>query len=185
VLPAKPHSRDGPKQRQRSRRTWGAAVTHELPARRDGRSVPKLGAQLRLALDAMIYEALPWDAAALKAGITVRGMRKAMRRPHVLSYLRDERQVLLAAISTATPLRLAQLRDQNCNMNAAVNAARTLEGLDADLPMRGAAASAPGFVIVLNAATAVAPGDAAIVIDAAASPPEDTLVRQIARDGIA
>jgi hypothetical protein len=144
------------------------AVTDNLPARRDGRSVPKLGAQLRLALDAMIYEALPWDQAAIKAGLQVRGMRKAMRRPHVLQYLRDERQVLLAAISTATPLRLAQLRDQDENRNAAVNACRVLENLDADMPMRGGQASAPGFVIVLNThAGALTQGDgnSAIVIE--------------------
>jgi hypothetical protein len=160
-----------------------------LPARRDGRTVPKMTAQLKAACDAMIYEALPWDHAAIRAGMTVRAMRKAMRRPHVLSYLRDERQVLLAAISTATPLRLAQLRDQSSNMNAAVNACRVLENLDADEPHRGGQATSPGFVIIFNpSAPAVTPGNAAIVIgDArrAASPlaADEDLVDQFARDG--
>jgi hypothetical protein len=158
-----------------------------LPARRDGRSIPKISQQLKAALDSMIYEALPWDAAAVKAGLKVRGMRKAMRRPHVLQYLREERLVLLAAISTATPLRLAQLRDQDDNRNAAVNAARALEGLDVDMPMRVGQASAPGFVIILNpSSAAVTPGDAAVLSEAPrAAPPaaSESLVRSIARDG--
>jgi hypothetical protein len=144
-------------------------MTNDLPARRDGRSVPKLGEQLRAACDFMIYEALPWEQAAVKAGMTVRGMRKAMRRPHVLSYLRDERQVLLAAISTATPLRLAQLRDQDDNRNAAVNACRVLENLDADEPHRGGQTSSPGFVIIFNSPAHALPagdGNSAIVVEA-------------------
>jgi hypothetical protein len=163
-------------------------MTDNLPARRDGRSVPKMTPQVRAACDLMIYEALPWEQAAVKAGVPARSMRRALHRPYVLKYLRDERQVLLAAISTATPLRLAQLRDQDENRNAAVNAARTLEGLDIDTPHRGGQASAPGFVIVLNpSAPAVTPGDAAIVIDAArreASPlaADEVLVDQFSRD---
>jgi hypothetical protein len=145
-------------------------MTNDLPARRDGRSVPRMTPQVRAACDLMIYEALPWEQAAVKAGVPARSMRRALHRPYVLKYLRDERQVLLAAISTATPMRLAQLRDQDENRNAAVNAARTLEGLDADMPMRAGQASAPGFVIVLNAPAHALPagdGTSAIVIDGA------------------
>jgi hypothetical protein len=144
-------------------------MADNLPVRRDGRTVPRMTAQVKAACDLMIYEAMSWDAAAVKAGLKVQGMRRALRRPQVLKYLRDERQILLAAIATATPLRLAQLRDQDDNRNAAVNAARTLEGLDADMPMRGGQASAPGFVIVLNThAGALTQGDgnSAIVIEA-------------------
>jgi len=166
-------------------------MTNDLPARRDGRSIPKLGAQLRAACDLMIYKAMSWDAAAVKAGMKVRGMRKAMRRPHVIKYLRDERQVLLAAISTATTLRLAQLRDQDDNRNAAVNAARALEGLDTDTPHRGGGqATSPGFVIIFNSpAHALPAGDngSALVIEAPrreAAPPSaaDDLVHPIAHD---
>jgi hypothetical protein len=156
----------------------------DLPARRDGRSIPKLGMQLRAACDLMIYEAMSWDAAALKAGLKVRGMRKALRRPHVLKYLRDERQVLLAAISTATPLRLAQLRDQSTNMNAAVNACRVLENLDADEPHRGGQATSPGFVLIFREGD---PAPTPVIIEGSRADDapllaSESLVRKIARD---
>jgi hypothetical protein len=147
------------------------------PARPDGRSVPKMTPQVRAACDFMIFEAMSWDAAAVKAGVPARSMRRALHRPYVLKYLRDERQVLLAAISTATPLRLAQLRDQDENRNAAVNAARTLEGLDTDTPHRGGHASAPGFVIVFNSPLSALPaGEPVIAIEA--SPVEDSPLGQ-------
>jgi hypothetical protein len=159
-------------------------VTNDLPVRADGRRIPKIGAQLRAACDFMVYAAMSWDAAAVKAGLKVRGMRKALRRPHVLKYLRDERQVLLAAISTATPLRLAQLRDQDENRNAAVNAARTLEGLDADMPMRGGQATAPGFVLIFCEG---GPAPTPVTIDGSRADDaplsaSESLVSQIARD---
>jgi hypothetical protein len=111
----------------------------------------------------MIFEALNWEQAAAKAGVPARSMRRALHRPYVLKYLREERQVLLAAISTATPLRLAQLRDQSSNMNAAVAAARALEGMpDANGPGPGRP-TAPGFVLIFHEG---GPVSAPVTIDA-------------------
>jgi hypothetical protein len=66
---------------------------------------------------------------ARKANLTVRAMRLALKRPHVLKYLRAERGVLLASASGQNLKALATLRDQTENRAAAVQAARTLEGL--------------------------------------------------------
>jgi hypothetical protein len=101
----------------------------------------------------MVWNATPWEEAALKANLTVRSMRLAMKRPHVLSYLRDERRVLLATASPKNLKRLGELRDQDSNMAAAVTAAKTLEALaDDSLPpgvIVGGGARA-GYVIDLT-----------------------------------
>lgn len=85
--------------------------------------------RLKAALDDMTWNGTPWDEAARKANLTVRAMRLALQRPHVLKYLRAQRGVLLAQASAQNFHRLEALRDQDENKNAAVAAARTLEGL--------------------------------------------------------
>jgi hypothetical protein len=85
--------------------------------------------RLKAALDDMTWNGTPWDEAARKANLTVRAMRLALKRPQVLKYLRTERGVLLAQASAKNFHRLAAIRDQDANRNAAVAAVRTLEGM--------------------------------------------------------
>src|SRR5260370_2351705 len=85
--------------------------------------------RLKTALDDMTWNGTAWEDAARKANLTVRAMRLALKRPHVLKYLRAERGVLLATASGQNLKALATLRDQTENRAAAVQAARTLEGL--------------------------------------------------------
>jgi hypothetical protein len=89
--------------------------------------------RLKSALDDMIENGTPWDHAAPKANLTVRAMRLALKRPVVLKYLRQERHVLLARMSPQNLHALAKLRDQDENKAAAVQAARTLEGLASEV----------------------------------------------------
>jgi len=88
-----------------------------------------LSNQLKAALDSMVEEGLMWDQAAVKAGMHVRSMRLALKRPHVIAYLKQARQVFLASVGAGNIRRLAELRNQDENRNAAVAAARTIEGL--------------------------------------------------------
>jgi hypothetical protein len=98
-----------------------------------GKTVAKgVSGRLKAALDLMTWEGLAWDEAALKANLTVRAMRLALKRPQVLKYLRAERGVLLASASGQNLHALAKLRDQDENRAAAVQAARTLEGFAID-----------------------------------------------------
>ena len=95
-----------------------------------GKSKPNgVSGRLKLALDDMTWNGTAWEEAARKANLTVRAMRLALKRPHVLKYLRAERGVLLATASGQNLKALATLRDQTENRAAAVQAARTLEGL--------------------------------------------------------
>jgi hypothetical protein len=144
-----------------------------------GKTTPNgVSGRLKHALDLMTWQGLAWDEAALKANLTVRAMRLALKRPHVLKYLRVERGVLLASASGQNLHALARLRDQDENRAAAVQAARTLEGLateefGAAAPglRRGARSGyvidlsddqSPGVVIHIVAPAPRVPGDDAI-----------------------
>jgi hypothetical protein len=95
--------------------------------------------RLKAALDDMIENGTPWDEAALKADLTVRAMRLALKRPPVLKYLRVERHVLLARMSPQNLHALAKLRDQEENKAAAVTAARSLEAMASEVYGEGGA----------------------------------------------
>lgn len=83
--------------------------------------------RLKAALDDMTWNGTPWEEAARKANLTARSMRLALKRPHVLKYLRAERGVMMAQASSATFHRLDTLMRQDENRGAAVAAARTIE----------------------------------------------------------
>src|SRR5262249_50238722 len=125
------------------------------PKQRDRRR--DIRGKLKTALDLMIWgdedrKALPWNEAARTANFNVRAMRKALERPHVREYLRQARRCFMDTLSAQTPARLAALRDQDDNRNAAVAAARTLEEIGAaeDTLSRGVQQT-PGFSIVIVA----------------------------------
>src|SRR5262245_5022945 len=91
--------------------------------------------KLRAALDAMVWGTethgpMTYDVAAQYVKLTASAMRKALSKAHVQQYLRQERQVLRGCLNAKTLSRLAELRDQNTNMNAAVAAAKALEQID-------------------------------------------------------
>lgn len=121
----------------------------------------RITGKLKTALDLMIWgdkdsTAYTWDDAAVKANFTTRAMRLALERPHVRAYLNAQRQVFREAVGARTISRLAELRDQDDNRNAAVSAARVLEQMGEEAAGGGSPGQrvqAPGFVImVVNAA---------------------------------
>lgn len=118
-----------------------------LPSQRTPKRVDIRG-KLRASLEAMVWEGLAYDAAARKAGLTVRAMRMALERPHVLAWLRAERVVLRASLASNNVHRLAEIRDAANNMPA-VQAIRALEGMDEaeQTTSRSLVNTAPGVVI--------------------------------------
>jgi hypothetical protein len=110
----------------------------------------KVTGALKTALDLIIHEGLDWEDAATQAKLQVRTMRLAMKRPHVLQYLKAERHVLLASVVAQNPRRLQQLRDQNDNRGAAVRAACTLEAMhDSPTARSDGAPTTPGLTIMI------------------------------------
>jgi len=87
-------------------------------------------------------EVLDHMEAARRVGMTPQGMRKALARPEVRRLLTEEKQAVRLALTAKTPSRLAYLRDQNKNMNAAVAAARALDQIGETDEARAAGANA-------------------------------------------
>jgi len=85
--------------------------------------------RLKTALDDMIENGTPWELAGPKADLTVRAMRLALARPPVIRYLREKRGVWLSSATGQNLHAMARVRDQDSNMAAAVQAARSLESL--------------------------------------------------------
>ena len=150
-------------------------MTNELtPQQRAARDrTPKggVGGRLKAALDDMIWHGTDWDAAAVKANLTVRAMRLALKRPQVLAYVRRERGVLLASMSPKNLQRLGALRDQDDNKAAAVQAARVLENLNSEqMPGGSLARNHAGYVIDLS--DPPAPGVVIHILPPPTKPPE-------------
>lgn len=110
------------------------------------------------AIRLMIEEGLTYQQAAEAVGMHVRPMRTALEKPHVLAYMRQQRQVFRASINASNDLRLAKVRDNSGNALAIVQAVRTLEGMDTDAQQSVAGrAQVAGFVIVLREGQAPQP----------------------------
>ncbi len=135
-------------------RTEPAIPSRQAVQARTASKPGKVTGKLKAACDAIVHEAKPWNEAAVQAGLTVRSMRLALERPHVLAYLRTAKEVLRQSLCAANPRRLAELRDQSANPAAAVRAAVALEQLVGGVAAPGSAVQAPGLVIVVMPADA-------------------------------
>lgn len=96
----------------------------------------------------MVFEGLPFDEAARKQDFTVRAMRYALERPHVIRYLREQKQVFRASASSQNISRLVAIRDQGSNAMAQLGAIKLLEQVDEQEERKGAVRT-PGVTIVI------------------------------------
>ena len=124
----------------------------------------RIGGRLKQALDLMVWgdgerRYFPDNEAAAIAGLNVLSIRNALHKPHVQSYYRTQCQVLRVRESPANIHRLCEIRDAVDNMPA-VNAIKTLEGLDEDLIRRNTDTPTPGIVLrIVNVAPQPVPID--------------------------
>jgi len=95
----------------------------------------------------MIEEALDWDKAAVQAGLTVRSMRLALERPHVVAYLKAAKDVFRARISAANIHHLAKIRDKSGNAMAQLGAIKQLEADERNSTAGSSASQSPGVVV--------------------------------------
>jgi hypothetical protein len=122
------------------------------------RSAPlKVTGKLRKAIDAMIWDGLKRDEAAQFAGMSIHGLREALKRPHVKAHWRAELQVLRNSEQPRNIHALAQVRDQLDNQMARVQAVKALEQIGDDQELRNTGTShSPGVTIrVINVAAPV------------------------------
>lgn len=132
--------------------------THQAIAVKTRSKPHRVTGKLADAINLMVEEGTRWDKAALKVGLTVRNMRLAIERPHVLAFLRARKQVAREAASSANIKRLCEIRDAADNMPA-VQAIKLLE----QMPDENASAAKglmPGFVVqIVNVQQVAAPAE--------------------------
>lgn len=112
----------------------------------------KVTGKLAVACKRIVWEGEELDAAAKAAGLTTRAVRLALERPHVIAFVKAERDVFRAHVSAQNIHRLKELRDGSANAMAKLGAIRTIESLDSDAPAGGMART-PGITIVIGSAS--------------------------------
>lgn len=142
--------------------------------------------KLKTALDLMVWgdkDGIPldYDVAARTANLTVRSMRRALERPHVRAYLRGQRDVFRASISSRVIFRLDELSRQNVNMNAAVGASRAILQLeDEEVQQRRGSVSSPGLVIqIVSSPVPRVPVTAGPIVDVTPATPAPAEPREL------
>lgn len=133
-----------------------------------------ISGKLARALDLMTWgnqdgKPLPWEEAARTVGISARSMRRSLERASVRAYLLQQKQVLRDCLSARNLFHLDELVSQRENKGAAVQAARTIEGLDVT-PVHLGEQQAPGLTIRIISASEVAPPAPGRIIDVSPQP---------------
>src|SRR5215468_6510340 len=87
---------------------------------------------LKQACDLMVWgdadgNPMEWDAAARAANLTTQAMRRALQRPHVRAYLKQQRDVFCASVSSSNIAHAAKMRADSPNQMARMQAVRFIE----------------------------------------------------------
>jgi hypothetical protein len=106
-----------------------AEPTPQAIAAQDRSEPRRVTGKLKAAIDRLVWFGDKRADAATAAGMTDHGLRSALRKPHVLGYLRNELALLREGERPRSIHRLAELRDQDDNRAAAVKAIQVLEQL--------------------------------------------------------
>src|SRR5271169_1102659 len=95
-------------------------------ARTDGAYI---GKNIREIVRLMIEDGSTWQQAADAVGLGRQRAFRALHKPHVLAYRREQRKQFVELLCTRVPVKLSQLMDSE-NAAAAVRAALALEDLN-------------------------------------------------------
>lgn len=105
------------------------APTRQAIAVKDRSAPGRVTGKLKIAIDRLVWFGDRRADAAAAAGLTDHGLRTALRKGHVLAYLRTELALLREGEKPRNVHRLVELRDQDDNRAAAVKAIQVLEEL--------------------------------------------------------
>jgi hypothetical protein len=138
------------------------AEQHQLaPATRKPARKLQISNKVRVAIEAMVWQGLKRDEAAQVAGLKDNSLYIAMRKPDVRAFYLQECEVLRISGRARRILRMEELSEQSVNLNAAVNATKALDLVEADAIRSGSGAiRTPGMVIqIVNQVSASQPID--------------------------
>jgi hypothetical protein len=113
---------------------------------------PRISRRLKQAIDAIVHDAKSWNEAANENGLTMRTIRLAFERPHVMAYYKAQCQVLRVSHSARNIHRLCEIRDAENNMPA-VNAIKALELIGDEQTNKPNVPSAGITIRIVNVAT--------------------------------
>lgn len=109
----------------------------------------KVTGKVKVAIDAMVFQGLKRDDAAQAAGLKDNSLYVALARPDVKAYYLQQLDVLRTSARARNFHRLEQIRDQDSNQMAAINAIKVLEQVSDETQARSTA-SVPGVTIVIG-----------------------------------
>ena len=111
---------------------------------------PRVQGKLKRACNLIVREGKALDEAAKAVGLTTRTLRLAFERPHVLTYLKAQKQVFREYISSQNIQRLAEIRDNSGNSMAKLGAIKLIEQVDDNHAGGSTASRMPGVLIVIG-----------------------------------
>lgn len=109
----------------------------------------QVSGRIRVALEAMVYDGKTVADAATVSGLQRSSLFAMLRQPKYLEAYKGMLKVRRESERARNLHRLAEIRDQDSNMNAAVAATKVLEGLDAKAPAVTVNVN-PGWVIDMS-----------------------------------
>lgn len=120
------------------------------PPQQRQRAEIKISPKVRVAVEAMVWQALPRKAAAEHAGISEHGLYKALRKPPVKAFYLSELEVLRTSERARNFHTLCDVRDQTTNQMARVNAVKAIEQLGDEQQSNAGSSRSPGVLIVVG-----------------------------------
>lgn len=111
--------------------------------------IERVTGKVRVAIEAMVWDALPRAKAAEHAGISEHGLYKALRKPPVKAYYMAQLDVLRTSERARNIHTLAEVRDQTSNQMARVQAVKVLEQIDDGETANRGSQALPGLQIVI------------------------------------
>ena len=90
---------------------------------------PRITRRVKRAIELIVHEAMTFDQAAHEVNFSLRALRLAMNKPHVMQYYKTECEVFRDCRRARNYQRLAAIADDQNNMPA-VNAIKAMMGLE-------------------------------------------------------
>jgi hypothetical protein len=124
-------------------------VTIPLPPKRE----PIVPVKVRAAIEWLLVNPPDLVAAAKHAGLaSAARLREELKKPHVLRYARQEKQLALESFCLSTPAILRKIAEESANDMARLGAVKTAEALRVGSveAIGGVVPPQPGLVVVIE-----------------------------------
>lgn len=126
------------------------------PRKGEGGPRKRIERRLAIALKAIVHQGQELVEAAATAGMTAPAVRLALERPHVIAFMKQQREILRQYVSAQNIHHARRMRNESENEMARLGAMKYIDSVDIKQAAANAGQSA-GFVIVVNNNITAAP----------------------------